>query len=136
MVCTGTADVDALVAELGAKEDGNFRLFGYVGEVNASVEALRGKMREVSAELERWQGANAAQDSDMSRRLEVCGALTPKMRQTLGVWIERDTAPAGTCRRVRADEPSLVLSHWNNCKCRMLSRSFRFTPSPSTERST
>ena len=69
--------MDALVAELGAKEDGNFRMFGYVGEVNASVEALRGKMRDVSAELERWQGANAAQDSDLCRRMQVSGSMGP-----------------------------------------------------------
>lgn len=69
--CAGTAGVDELVAELSAKEDGSFRLFGYVGGVNSGVENLRGRMREVSAELERWQSSNAAQDSEHTRALQV-----------------------------------------------------------------
>lgn len=67
----GTAGVDALVAELSAKEDGNFRLFGYVGQVNAAIEQLRARMREVAAELERWQSSNAAQDTEHARALQV-----------------------------------------------------------------
>ncbi|CAL8464519.1 g4054 [Coccomyxa elongata] len=87
---TGTADVDALVAELGAKEDGNFRLFGYVGEVNASVEALCGRMREVSAELERWNGANAAKDSDLSRSLQELREKLEGAEAAAAAWEARE----------------------------------------------
>jgi hypothetical protein len=39
--------VDALVAQLSAQEDGNFRLFNYVAEVNADAEELAARMRDL-----------------------------------------------------------------------------------------
>jgi hypothetical protein len=63
--------VDALVAEMSSKEDSNFRLFGYVGEVNAEVEKLQARMQEVQADIDRWQGISAAQDAERARKLQV-----------------------------------------------------------------
>lgn len=47
LTCSGTASVDALVADLSAREDSNFRLFGYVGEVNADTEILQERQRSL-----------------------------------------------------------------------------------------
>ena len=49
----GTASVDALVAQLSSKEDANFRLFGYVAEVNAQAEELLQAGRELQASARR-----------------------------------------------------------------------------------
>lgn len=98
------ADVDALVAELGAKEDGNFRLFGYVGEVNASVETLRGRMCEVSAEVERWHGANAAKDSNLSRSLQV--SWGPELLRAAQLWLGESR---GACNKAVMQAPAILL---------------------------
>ena len=43
--------MDALVADLSARKDSNFRLFGYVGEVNADTEILQERQRSLQVDL-------------------------------------------------------------------------------------
>ena len=69
--------MDVLVADLNAKEDSNFRLFGYVGQVNAEVEGLHARMRTIAAEIDKYQAANEAQDTEQQLELQVLSrALT------------------------------------------------------------
>ncbi|EIE19202.1 hypothetical protein COCSUDRAFT_59686 [Coccomyxa subellipsoidea C-169] len=94
-VRAGTAGVDALVVELSAKEDGNFRLFGYVGQVNAAIEQLRAHMREVAAELERWQSSNAAQDTEHARAVQALQERLEEAEAAAAAWEAREAAADG-----------------------------------------
>jgi hypothetical protein len=55
--------MDALAAALVAGEDANFRLFGYVGAVNAEVDALEGAAGELRAEVAATSDAAAAAEA-------------------------------------------------------------------------
>ena len=73
----GTSGVDALVAVMTAKEDGNFRLFSYVGDINSEAEKLQGHADDVQKELDRYQAAADAQDSERQTKLQVSHRLPP-----------------------------------------------------------
>jgi len=62
----GAADVDALAAAMVAGEDTNFRLFGYVGAVNAEVDTLEAAAADLRAEVA--AAADAAAAAETSRR--------------------------------------------------------------------
>ncbi|CAL5220665.1 g2711 [Coccomyxa viridis] len=67
---TGTSGVDALVAVMNAKEDSNFRLFSYVGDINSEAEKLQAHADDVQKELDRYQAAADAQDSERQAKLQ------------------------------------------------------------------
>lgn len=67
----GTAGVDALAATMGEREDGNFRLFGYVGDVNSAAEKLQAQAGDVQRELDRYQAASDAQEAERQAKLQV-----------------------------------------------------------------
>jgi len=63
--------VDALVAAMNAKEDSNFRLFSYVGDVNSEAEKLQAQTAEVQKEVDRYQAAADAQEAERQAKLQV-----------------------------------------------------------------
>ena len=67
----GTSGVDALVAAMNAKEDANFRLFAYVGDVNSEAEKLQAQAQEVQKEVDRYQAAADAQETEGQAKLQV-----------------------------------------------------------------
>ena len=67
----GTSGVEALVAAMHAKEDSNFRLFGYVGDINSEAEKLQAHADDVQKELDRYQAAADAQDAERQSKLQV-----------------------------------------------------------------
>ncbi len=70
--------MDALVAAMNAKEDSNFRLFSYVGDVNSEAEKLQAHADDVQRELDRYQAAADAQDSERQAKLQVtCNLPSP-----------------------------------------------------------
>ena len=71
----GTSGVDALVAVMNAKEDSNFRLFSYVGDINSEAEKLQAHADDVQKELDRYQAAADAQDSERQAKLQVSHKL-------------------------------------------------------------
>ena len=70
-MCPGTSGVDALVAAMNAKEDSNFRLFSYVGDVNSEAEKVQARAQEVQREIDRYQAAADAQEADRQAKLQV-----------------------------------------------------------------
>jgi hypothetical protein len=73
----GTSGVDALVAAMHAKEDANFRLFAYVGDVNSEAEKLQAQAHEVQKEVGRYQTAADAQEAERQAKLQVIGPPLP-----------------------------------------------------------
>ena len=67
----GTSGVDALVAAMNAKEDSNFRLFSYVGDVNSEAEKIQAQAQEVQREIDRYQSAADAQEAERQAKLQV-----------------------------------------------------------------
>ncbi|CAK0783412.1 hypothetical protein CVIRNUC_006611 [Coccomyxa viridis] len=67
---TGTSGVDALVAAMNAKEDSNFRLFSYVGDVNSEAEKVQARAQEVQQEIDRYQAAADAQEAERQAKLQ------------------------------------------------------------------
>ena len=70
-LCPGTSGVDALVAAMNAKEDSNFRLFSYVGDVNSEAEKVQARAQEVQGEIDRYQAAADAQEAERQAKLRV-----------------------------------------------------------------
>ena len=70
-LCAGTSGVDALVTAMNAKEDSNFRLFAYVGDVNAEAEKVQAQAQEVQREIDRYQAAADAQEAERQAKLQV-----------------------------------------------------------------
>ena len=71
--------MDALVAAMTAKEDSNFRLFSYVGDVNSEAEKLQAHADEVQKELDRYQAATDAQDAERQAKLQVTSRPPPPL---------------------------------------------------------
>ena len=63
--------MDALVTAMNAKEDANFRLFAYVGDVNSEAEKLQAQAQEVQKEVDRYQAAADAQETERQGKLQV-----------------------------------------------------------------
>ena len=63
--------MDALVAAMNAKEDSNFRLFSYVGDVNSEAEKVQAQAQEVQREIDRYQAAADAQEAERQAELQV-----------------------------------------------------------------
>ena len=69
--------MDALVTAMHAKEDANFRLFAYVGDVNSEAEKLQAQAHEVQKEVDRYQAAAGAQEAERQAKLQVIGPPLP-----------------------------------------------------------
>lgn len=59
------------MAVMHAKEDSNFRLFSYVGDINGEAEKLQAHADAVQKELDRYQAAADAQDAEHQSKLQV-----------------------------------------------------------------
>ncbi len=97
----GAADMDALAAALVAGEDANFRLFGYVGAVNAEVDALEaaaGELRaEVAAAGDAAAAAEAARQAAARARPRPC-AGPPPVGGAQGARMSRSARPDASAR--------------------------------------
>ena len=92
--------MDALVAAMTAKEDSNFRLFSYVGDINSEAEKLQAHEDDVQKELDRYQAAADAQDSERQAKLQVTYKHPPSIGTPLQgqktVWLCTRAVPVGT----------------------------------------
>ncbi len=97
----GAADMDALAAALVAGEDANFRLFGYVGAVNAEVDALEaaaGELRaEVAAAGDAAAAAEAARQAAARARPRPCAGPSP-VGGAQGARMSRSACPDASAR--------------------------------------
>ena len=86
---------------MNAKEDSNFRLFSYVGEINSEAEKLQAHEDDVQRELDRYQAAADAQDSERQAKLQVTcefpsPSLSSKIRHPDNFITEAATLEQGT----------------------------------------
>ena len=63
--------MDALVAAVNAKEDSNFRLFSYVGDMNSEAEKVQAQAQEVQRDIDQYQAAANAQEAERQAKLLV-----------------------------------------------------------------
>ncbi len=75
---------------MNAKEDTNFRLFAYVGDVNSEAENLQEQAQQVQREVDRYQAAADAQEAERQAKLQVKALHSPELNKQHALGLEAE----------------------------------------------